>query len=282
LLNETGYQTNRDNTIESLLNIQQDLKFLLDGLKISGSLSFDNFNNHVQRRYKMPDLYHAVDRNWRTGELMTSKTVVASPMRYSTSSYGTRTIYMEARMNYDRVFMEKHRVGGLLLYQQKDFQRTDVNDELLSIPRRNQGIAGRVTYSYNDIYFLEGNFGYNGSENFPKGQRFGFFPSVALGYVVSNYQYVKEKFPFIDMLKLRYSFGLVGNDQIRNDVRFPYLTTVEMNATGYNYGDISVGERGVTDAVLGSTGLVWESAVKHNWGIDLQLWRSVNITMMPL
>ena len=282
LLNETGYMTNRDNAMESLLTIQQDLSALLDGLKISGSLSFDNFNNHVERRYKMPDLYMAVDRNWRTGELMTSKTVVATPMRYSTSSYGTRTIYMEARINYDRIIREKHRVGGLLLYQQKDFQRTDEDDELLSIPRRNQGIAGRATYSYNDIYFIEGNFGYNGSENFPKGQQFGFFPSVALGYVVSNYQYVKDKFPFVNMLKLRYSFGLVGNDQItRNgaDVRFPYLTTVDMSTTGYTYGDVPVRERGVTDAVLGSTGLVWESAVKHNWGIDLQLWNSVNITV---
>ena len=90
-------------------------------------------------------------------------------------------------------------------------------------------IAGRATYSYDDIYFIEGNFGYNGSENFPKGQRFGFFPSIALGYVVSNYQYIRKHLPFIDMLKIRYSFGLVGNDQItRNgaDVRFPYLTNV--------------------------------------------------------
>ncbi len=282
LLNETGYMTDRNNTIESLLNIQQDLSVLLDGLKISGSLSFDNYNNHNQKRYKMPDLYMAVDRNWQTGELLTTKTVVAAPMNYSSSSYGTRTIYIEARINYDKIIKDKHRVGGLLLYQQKDYQRTDVYDELLSIPKRNQGIAGRATYSYNDIYFIEANFGYNGSENFPKGQRFGFFPSVALGYVISNYQYIKEKFPFINMLKLRYSFGLVGNDQITkdgNDVRFPYLTTVDMGARGYYYGDVPGYYAGVTDAVLGSTGLVWESAVKHNWGIDLLLWNSLNITV---
>ncbi|MDR0713689.1 MAG: TonB-dependent receptor [Bacteroidales bacterium] len=279
LLNETGYQTNRDNTIESVLNIEQDLSMLLDGIKVTGTLSFDNFNNHVTRRYKMPDLYMAVDRNWQTGELMTTKTVVATPMSFSSSSYGIRTIYAEAKINYDKIFKEKHRVGVLALYQQKDYQRTDRHDELLSIPKRNQGVAGRLTYSYDDIYFIEGNFGYNGSENFPKGQRFGFFPSVALGYVLSNYQYVKDHFPFVNMLKLRYSMGLVGNDQINDNTRFPYLTTVSVPTTGYYYGDVPSYYTGATENVLGSTGLVWESAVKQNWGIDLLLWDAFNMTV---
>ncbi|MDR2040329.1 MAG: TonB-dependent receptor [Bacteroidales bacterium] len=281
LLNETGYRTDRDNSIETLLTIEQELGMLIDGLKVSGSISFDNFNNHIQTRYKMPDLYMAVDRNWQTGELLTTKTVVASPMSYGTSSYGTRTIYMEGRINYDKIIKEKHRLGALFLYQQKDYQQTNINDELYSIPRRNQGIAGRFTYSYNDIYFVEGNFGYNGSENFPKGQRFGFFPSVALGYVVSNYQFMRDNFPFINMLKLRYSFGLVGNDKITSDdVRFPYLTEINMSATGSYFGDVASLYGGVTDSKLGSTGLVWETAKKHNWGIDLMLWNStVNITV---
>lgn len=282
LLNETGYLTDRSNTIESLLTIQQDLSSLLKGLKFSGSVSFDNFNSHTQRRFKLPDLYMAVGRNWQTGELLTTKTVVASPMSYGSSSYGKRTIYIESRMSYDKTINEKHVIGAMLLYQQKDFQRTDVYDEIQAIPKRNQGIAGRATYSYNDIYFIEGNFGYNGSENFPKGQRFGFFPSVALGYVLSNYPWMKTHLPFVNMLKLRYSVGLVGNDQITRDgkdVRFPYLTTVNTNAPGYYYGDVPGYYSGVTDAVLGSTGLVWESALKNNWGMDLMLWNSVNITI---
>ncbi|MDR2384345.1 MAG: TonB-dependent receptor [Tannerella sp.] len=279
LLNETGYQTNRDNTIESVLNIEQDLSMLSKGLKIAGTVSFDNFNNHITRRYKMPDLYMAVDRNWQTGELMTAKTVLATPMSYYSSSYGIRTIYAEAKINYDKIIEEKHRIGVLALYQQKDYQRTDKNDELLSIPKKNQGIAGRLTYSYDDIYFIEGNFGYNGSENFPKGQRFGFFPSVALGYVLSNYQFVKDRFPFVNMLKLRYSVGLVGNDQINDNTRFPYLTTVNVSANGYYYGDVPSYYSGTTEDVLGSTGLVWESAVKQNWGIDFLLWDAFNMTV---
>ncbi len=278
LLNETGYLTDRDNAIESLLTIAQDLSSLLDGLKITGSVSLDYFNNHLTKRTKMPDLYKAIGRDWRTGELITQRTVTATQMKYENSSYGTRTIYMEAKLDYSKIIRDKHRVGALVLYQQKDFQRTDVEDELLSIPKRHQGIAGRLTYSYNDIYFIEGNFGYNGSENFPKGQRFGFFPSVAAGYVVSNYEYFKENLPFINMLKFRYSLGLVGNDQIQkagNDVRFPYLTYVNMNAPGYVFGDQGQNNGGgVTDAVLGSTGLVWEKAIKQNWGIDLVMWNN--------
>lgn len=283
LLNETGYISERSNTIETLLTVEQDLNGVLDGLKATGSISFDNDNKHNQSRTKMPDLYMAVDRNWQTGELLTTKTVVASPMSYGSSSYGRRTIYIEGRINYDQIFHERHRVGALFLYQQKDYQRTDVYDELSSIPRRNQGIAGRFTYSLDDIYFAEANFGYNGSENFPKGQRFGFFPSVALGYVVSNHQFMKDKFPIINTLKLRYSFGLVGNDQIESsgsEVRFPYLTTINTNATGYYFGDIPGYYYGVTDSKLGSTGLVWEKAKKHNWGIDLTLLdEAVNITV---
>lgn len=283
LLNETGYRSDRTNAIETLLTLEQDFSSLLDGLKSTVSVSFDNDNSHIQSRYKMPDLYMAVDRNWQTGELLTTKTVVASPMSYGSSSYGRRTIYMEGKINYDQIINERHRVGALLLYQQKDYQRTDVYDELSSIPRRNQGMAGRFTYSLDDIYFIETNFGYNGSENFPKGQRFGFFPSVALGYVVSNYKFIQEHFPVINTLKFRYSFGLVGNDKIErngSEVRFPYLTRVNMNAAGYYFGDVPGYYFGVTDSELGSTGLVWESAKKHNWGVDLTfLDNAFNVTV---
>ena len=283
LLNETGYRSDRTNAIETLLTLEQDFRALLDGLKATASISFDNDNSHVQSRYKMPDLYMAVDRNWQTGDLLTTKTVVASPMSYGSSSYGRRTIYLEGKINYDQVINERHRLGALLLYQQKDYQRTDVYDELSSIPRRNQGMAGRFTYSLDDIYFIETNFGYNGSENFPKGQRFGFFPSVALGYVLSNYRFMQEHLPVINTLKFRYSFGLVGNDKIErsgSEVRFPYLTRVNMSANGYYFGDVPGYYYGVTDSELGSTGLVWESAKKHNWGVDLTfLDNAFNVTV---
>ncbi|WP_206609933.1 TonB-dependent receptor [Maribellus luteus] len=279
LLNETGFITERENSIESLLVLEQNLDFLLEGLKVTGSVSFDNFNAHTTGRTKMPDLFFATDRNWKTGELITTKTVVATPMNFSSSSYGVRTIYMEGKADYSKIVNEKHRIGVMYLYNQRDYTRTDIHDEIGSIPYRNLGMAGRLTYSYDDIYFIEGNFGYNGSENFPKGERFGFFPSVALGYVLSNYSFIKEKAPFINSLKLRYSYGLVGNDKISSDVRFPYLTYINMDAPGYAFGDIASGVGGVTESTLGSTGLVWEKAIKQNLGIDIQLWNALSITV---
>lgn len=280
LLNETGFLTDQDHSFESLLTLEQRLDFLLKGLKVSGTLSYDKFNNELSSRTKMPDLYRAIDRNWNTGELMTIKTVTGSPSSYSSVSFETQSIYLEGKAEYNQVFNKKHHVGALLLYSQRDFQRTDLDSELSSIPRRNQGIAGRVTYSLDDIYLVEGNFGYTGSENFPKGERMGFFPSIAVGYALSNYPLIKEKAPFIDMLKLRYSYGLVGNDQIGGNNRFPYLTTLDMDAPGYWFGDlVTSGGLGVTENILGSTGLVWEKSVKQNYGIDLSLWNKLNLSI---
>ncbi|MDR2040327.1 MAG: TonB-dependent receptor [Bacteroidales bacterium] len=284
LLNETGYLTERNNSFESLLKIEQDMGFLLDGLRITGSLSFDQFNYHLTQRSKMPELFMAIDRDWRTGELITIKTVEARPTKFDSSSYGISSIYAEAKLDYDKIINKKHRIGALFLYQQKNYQRTDAEDEILSIPRKNQGIAGRLTYSYNDIYFIEGNFGYNGSENFPKGQRFGIFPSIAVGYVVSNYDFFREKLPFVNMLKFRYSYGLAGNDQIQktdgSNVRFPYLSIVNLDAPGYIYGDVGGNySGGITDDIFGSKNLVWEKAVKQNFGIDLIVWNAFNINI---
>jgi len=281
LLNQTGFLTDKTNTIESILNLKQNLSFITDGLSLSALVSFDNSNYYTTERTKMPDLFKAVGRDWNTGALLTQKTVVATPAGFKSSSYGLKTVYIETKANYDKNFMdERIRLGSMFLYNQRDFQRTDASTSLYAIPKRSQGVAARFTLSMDDLYFLEGNFGYNGSENFPKGERFGFFPSVSMGFVPTNYEFFKNSLPFVDFLKFRYSYGLVGNDQISGDDRFPYLTTLNMGAGGYVFGDqgqTSYG--GVTESVLGSTGLVWEKAVKQNFGLDLTLIRNLNITI---
>jgi TonB dependent receptor. len=159
-----------------------------------------------------------------------------------------------------------------LLYNQRESVSTENIDLINSVPRRSQGIASRLSYSYNDIYFVEGNFGYNGSENFPKRNRFGFFPSLALGYVVSNYNCVKEKMPYLDILKFRASLGVVGNDIISNNERFPFLSYIDMNAPGYSFGDIAQNNAsGITESVTGATNLKWENSIKINFGTDINL-----------
>lgn len=274
LLNETGFVTNYNNRIESLLRIHQDLSMVTKGLSAGVSLSFDASNTHNNTRSKMPELYRAVAYNSK-GNLITTRTVDSSPISFSTSSSGDRKVYLEAKVDYSRVF-GAHRVSALVLYNQSSYNTSTASDEISSIPSRSQGLAGRLTYSYNDIYFVEGNFGYNGTENFPKGERFGFFPSLAVGWVPSNYQYVKDHWAFMTMLKLRYSFGAVGNDQISGS-RFPFLTYVG-SAPGYSFGDRGEHPKpGIVETRVGSVGLIWEKALKHNVGLDVTLWDRVSI-----
>lgn len=275
LLNETGYVSDYTNNIESTLRLSQSLAMLTKGLSAGASVSFDAKNYHTSIRSKMPDLYRARGYDSK-GNLLTERTVVAKPITYATSSSGTRRVYLEARLDYNRVWNEKHRVSGLLLYNQSSYNTTTATSEITSIPQRSQGIAGRMTYAYNDIYFVEGNFGYNGTENFPKGERFGFFPSLAVGWVPSNYQYVKDHMAFLSMLKIRYSFGAVGNDQI-SDTRFPYLTYVGTTG-GYNFGDRGeIKYPGIAETRVGSAGLKWERAIKQNLGLEIGLWDRVNM-----
>ncbi|MCY4778551.1 TonB-dependent receptor [Sphingobacterium sp. UT-1RO-CII-1] len=281
LLNETGFVTERSNALESIVNLKQKLDFITEGLSFSGLVSFDNANYYTTSRRKMPDLYKAVGRDWNTGNLLTQKTVVSTPPSFSSEQYGIRTIYIEGKMDYSKNFLEDRlRFGTMALYTQRDYQRTDAGTSLSAIPKRNQGVAARGTLSFDDVYFLEGNFGYNGSENFPKGERFGFFPSLSLGYVLSNNKFFSERVPFIDFLKFRYSYGLVGNDQISNDVRFPYLSTIDVDAAGYSFGDQGQNYMsGVIESKLGSSGLVWEKAIKQNFGLDLTAFSTLEINI---
>ncbi|GCB33326.1 SusC/RagA family TonB-linked outer membrane protein [Bacteroides faecalis] len=273
LLNETGYVSEYNNTLQSTLKLNQDLGMITKGLSFEASISFDSYNYHNGERKKMPELYKAIGYS-STGKLLTEKTVEAQPIKYTPTSGGNRKVYAEARLHYERMF-GWHRIGGLFLYNQSSYNTTTAKDEISSIPVRTQGIAGRLTYSYKDIYLSEFNFGYNGTENFPKGQRFGFFPSIALGWVISNYAAIQEKLPFLRLMKIRYSFGLVGNDELNQ--RFPFLTYVG-STDGYAFGDRgenSFGGIGITQQ--GSEGLQWEKAVKHNIGLDITLFDKISM-----
>lgn len=278
LLNETGYDTDYTNKVNSILKLKQDLSALTKGLNVSLTASFDATMNQNSSRSKMPELWLAKGRDAR-GELIMERKVEASQVAFKTTPSGDRRVYFEAQVNYGRDF-GKHRISALVLYNQTQYNTADGGDDARSsIPKRNQGIAGRFTYSYNDIYFAEGNFGYNGTPNFPKGERFNLFPSIAFGWVPSNYEYIKDNFPFINLIKLRYSFGAVGNDQVSGK-RFPYLTEVDYNAGGYNFGNTgenSVG--GIKETYVGSQNLIWERAIKQNFGLDINLWNRLSINL---
>ena len=140
----------------------------------------------------------------------------------------------------------------------------DATSNMSSIPFRYQGISSRLTYGYKDTYMVDLNFGYTGSENFASGHRFGFFPSVAVGWIPTNYEFVRKALPFMNFLKLRASYGTVGNDKITRK-RFPYLTIVQrLNNIPFGSSQVET----LQESYIGADNLKWEIAKKFDFGIE--------------
>ena len=271
LLNLNGYNEIFTNNAQSLVGLTQDFAPLLEGLKGNVKFSWDAFNYAHLNRSKNPSTYYAVGRN-EDGSLKYVKNNDGSDyLSLYRSNAGTRTFYLESSLTYDQVFAEKHRVGTLLLFNLKDKADNFPASYIASLPYRNLGIAGRATYSYADRYFIEGNFGYNGSENFSPQKRFGFFPSVAAGYMISNEPFWKELRDVVSLLKIKGSYGLIGNDQIGGNRRFAFNSEMQY-ARGYIFGDKGGNElAGLATGYPGSPDVSWELAKKFNAGIELEL-----------
>lgn len=170
-------------------------------------------------------------------------------------------------------------MSGMLLYNQDEFNFNDPGGLIQSLPKRTMGFAGRLSYSYDDTYLAEFNFGYNGSENFAEGNRFGFFPSAALGYVVSNENFWEPLLSAVSLFKLRGSWGLVGNDEIGGQ-RFVYLSDINLNGQGFTTGrDQNYGRSGPTYNRFANPNISWEVGEKVNIGLDLELYDRLNITV---
>ena len=282
-LTETGYKTMWENKIETNLGIKQDLKFITPGLTAEARFSFDTFNFNQINRLKYPDLYRAERQRDGQGRLVLSRVFQEVPLYQGTESRADLRYFGEFNLNYGQVFDDKHRVGGLFratMEERSDRDPAFFSDILFMIPKRYLAYAGRFTYSYDDRYFIEGNLGYTGSENFEKGSRFGLFPAIAGGWMLSNESFM-QSLTWLDQLKFRYSYGKTGNDKMRKndrDVRFPYLTSVDTGAGGFNYGDIGQGYGGgVYLNTVGAINLTWETSTKHNAGIDMTLFKDFNL-----
>ncbi len=276
---QTGYQTTYQNSIETVASIDQDLGKLwspLDGMNLKFIFSFDAYNWNNVNRTRQPDFHIANGRDEEGNLQLILVEKGQEFLGYSKGVGGNRNVYIEVPLSYSRTFNGIHNVTGLLLYNQKDYVNSDVNTAIMAFPYRSQGIAGRFTYDYDHRYFAEVNFGYNGSENFRKGKRFGFFPSLALGWLINNEEFMKD-LTFLDKLKLRGSWGIVGNDQIGGDRRFAYLTTIEGGnryVWGYNGGQYYDGYR---EGEFGSPSLTWETANKMNIGLEVGVFRSLDV-----
>ena len=277
----SGFQ--RSSSAFSLLQVEihQDLEAILPGLRFrflgnsNRNSSFSNF------RFARPFWYFASETNF--DRLNNTHTLTPLNLeegdRSLSFSPGNRTVsnvlYTEFAFNYDQVFNKIHTVSGLLVGIAREFVDGNANNLELSLPSRNLGLSGRFTYSFSNKYFVEFNFGYNGSERFAKGSRFGFFPSVGAGWTVSKEPFFQNFSKAINNLKLVASFGKVGNDAIggRND-RFFYLSQVNPRdpVNGYIFG-INGGNfnTGVSIGRYENRNIVWEVGEKFNAGIQLGL-----------
>ncbi|MEG0807310.1 MAG: TonB-dependent receptor [Alistipes sp.] len=279
LLNHTGYQTFWENKVESNIGIKQDLSFITKGLRFMGRISYDAYNKHNIARLKTPALYKAERVRDMEGNLITSRIRDEQPLHQESEVYGSRRTYGELQLTYERAF-GKHRIGGLLFYYMQSFSENDVGHDIFkSVPQRNMALSGRATYGYDDRYLVEFNFGYSGSENFESKERFGFFPAIAAGWVVSNEKFVKKHLPWLNLLKIRYSYGQVGNDRIGGGTRFPYITTVA-GGGGINFGNMGATYGGgLRIQLMGAEHLTWEVATKHNIGVDLRIADRFDLTV---
>lgn len=238
MLVHSGYREQFWNSAQALVGVTQDIGKLwkpLEGLTANLKFSWDAWNTTLQRRSKTPTFYHArgrddqgnliYDDNNGDGEWDPVHTGSES-LGFAIGRSGTMTRYLEGSLNYNRLFAEKHRVGALLLYNQKIHTNTQAGSGDAALPYKNQGLAGRVTYAFKDTYFAEVNVGYNGSENFARGHRFGFFPAAAIGWMMSNEKWFEPITNTVDMLKLKASYGKVGNDDIGGQRRWVYESSI--------------------------------------------------------
>ena len=288
MLVHSGYREQFWNSAQSLIGVTQDIGALwepLKGLTANIKFSWDAWNTTLQRRSKSPTFYHARGRA-EDGSLIyddENGDGIWEPVHtgdetlsYDIGRSGTMTRYVEGSLTYNRLFGE-HRVGALFLYNHKIYTDTQAGSSSASLPYKDQGIAGRLTYAFRDTYFLEVNMGYNGSENFARGHRFGFFPAVALGWMMSSEKWFEPATKVIDMLKWKASYGKVGNDDIGGTRRWVYEPTI-VTGGSWSYGQSgNQGGSGIRVGEVENLEASWEEALKLNAGVEFSLFNKVRV-----
>lgn len=278
-LSRTGYLNEKNTYLNGSFAMNLDMEFLTKGLKAEVMFSYDasegRWINRKLDTYKdgyreypkyatfMPiegsDAYMAGGHYtgaYKTGNKYDIDQTIGNGFSHNASDGRT---YIQARLDYNRLFSNRHEVTAMLLANRGN--RT-VNNGLAY---HSQGITGRFAYYYNQKYLMEFNFGYNGSENFTPGKRYGFFPAGSIGWVVSEEEFMK-KASWIDFLKVRASYGLVGSDNVSS--RFPYLAFYG-SGSGYDFGNnFGTNVGGTSEGNLANANLTWEKARKLNVGID--------------
>ncbi len=270
LTTNNGFSKQFRSTTQGTFGAKWDLGTLITpGLTLEGNFAYDHYYSVEATRRKQPELKKYLGSDPITGEdrynVIQEEGTMGYYLAYNVSN---RSYYADARINYNRVFAG-HGVSALLMANLRDYSDLTAGNSTAQLPYRRQGFAGRIAYNYKQRYLFEVNAGYNGSENFAPGHRYGFFPAVSAGWVPTE-----EKWWHVDWfnhLKIRGSYGKVGNDAL-NAQRFFYMSTINKNAGGYTFSlDQAHGIGGMSEARMGSPLASWEVSNKADVGLDMEL-----------
>ena len=276
----TGFNESWKNNIQTNVTLEQKLDFVTKGLRFVGRFGYDTNNSNYIKRYKSPETYKADRYRQPDGTLLFTKIRDEKPMKQTSGSEGDRNEFFEWELHYNRGF-KAHHPGAVLKYTQssKVFTQGLGEDLKTGMARRNQGLAGRINYNWNYRYFIDFNFGYNGSENFHEDYRFGFFPAISGAWNVAEEPFIKKRMgKWLNMFKIRYSWGKTGNDLLAKDssgkwLRFMYLYQID-NSGSFNFADINTGAKkwdGKHYSSISSPDVSWEVSTKQDLGIDFSL-----------
>jgi len=288
-----GHKNSSESRMSAQLELNQNLNFLTEGLNFRGIFNTNRYSYFDSQLSYNPFYYNIGAYDRVSGEYVldwlnpqpTGNNVATEYLNYAPGEPNLNTfLYFQGAANYNRDF-GPHTVSATLigtmqqtLYSNRKDPRTKTVTLQYSLPYRNIGAAGRLTYSYKSRYFIEGNFGYNGSERFSESHRFGFFPTIGASWMLSNEPFWKGIGSVVDRLKLRGSYGLVGNDAI-GDQRFFYLSDVELNGGG-NYAWFGTGNyqrNGVFIRNYENPDITWETSKQTNLAIEATLFKDLEI-----
>ena len=288
LATQSGYNESWRSKVETNITLEQNFDFITKGLRFTGRFAFDSDSRNNIRHIRWPEQHNTQRRRDSNGNLVFYRVSTERLMEQESNSWGERIYNLEGELAYNRLFADAHNVSMFFKYAQREQAETSNvgNDIARGIPRRDQGVSGRVSYDYKSRYFIEFNGGYTGSEVFKTGHQFGFFPAVSGAWNISGEPFMKEHAPIFDLLKIRYSYGQVGNNKIKrgsDEIRFPYMGAIG-TVGGYNYGDLNspnysgLSSEGNLGAYPGlhiteyaADYLTWEVATKHNLGLDFNI-----------
>ena len=267
-LMQTGYTSYNGRSLQAIFQLKGDLGFITPGLSVSGAVGFNTYFKSYSKKSRQYARY-SVDRDNADEIIYTTYGQNTSLAGDESSSSQWRDYSLQASLNYNRTFNELHNIDAIYLGSYNDYVVTGTD-----LSYKNIAMGGRVTYSYDKRYIGEFSFGYNGTENFPKGHRFGFFPAGSLGWILSNEAFLKGN-PILNYLKLRASYGIVGNDNI-GGIR--YMFDQYYDGYGYHLGNSNNVQDGLVQGKLANPDVTWEKEKKYNAGFEATLINKIDVS----